>query len=167
MFKRILVPTDFSETSDAAFEYARRLAARFHATLRLLHVVDDVIVAGPLSPECEGYTRAGSPTGEELLQEVREQLALRIRQADRAGLSAAADATFGQATRTIVNYASNTGCDLIVMGTHGRTGLAHALMGSVAEHVVRTARCPVLTVRSAPNAAAAQIDDRRSATAAA
>ena len=151
MFTRILVPIDFSEPSGAALEYARSVAAKFHGTLRLLHVVEDPIMPEALGSVPETFIGGSFTTRDDLLRQTRERLALLICDRDRATFGATTDAIFGHTERTIVRYATDSGCDLIVMGTHGRTGLAHVLMGSVAEHVVRTAPCPVLTVRAVPD----------------
>jgi nucleotide-binding universal stress UspA family protein len=148
MFNRILVPTDFSSTSDAALEYARVFAERFGGSLHLLHVVEDQYSAGPLGGEI--YAQQTTATLTTLVQEARERLTHRINALDRSRFGATTEVIVGTAMRTIAEYADDNGYDLIVMGTHGRTGLAHVLMGSVAEHVVRTATCPVLTVRTAP-----------------
>jgi nucleotide-binding universal stress UspA family protein len=82
-----------------------------------------------------------------MLMQARERLAQVMKVAERAHIRVTADAVIGMPASAIVDYAAATGTSLVVMGTHGRTGLAHLLMGSVAEHVVRTAPCPVLTVR--------------------
>ena len=145
MFNRILVPTDFSPPSDAALEYARILAAKFGATLRILHVIDDpsdssVFVSDSFAPSTEDI-RMG------LIEQARKRLNRLTTMVDRSRYHAHIDAVVGTPATTIVDYAMTTGTSLIVMGTHGRTGLAHLLMGSVAEQVVRTAPCPVLTVR--------------------
>ena len=145
MFSRILVPTDFSPPSDAALEYARILAAKFDSTLQILHVIDDptassAFVADGFAPSTEDI-RTG------LLEQARTRLDHLMNLVDRSRYHAHADAVLGLPPASIVDYATATGTSLIVMGTHGRTGLAHLLMGSVAEQVVRTAPCPVLTVR--------------------
>ena len=145
MFSRILVPTDFSPPSDAALEYARLLAAKFGASLRLLHVIDDPSASSDFV--ADGFAPSTQSIREELLADARDRLAHVMNLADRAHLHAMADAVIGMPAAAIVDYAAATGTSLIVMGTHGRTGLAHLLMGSVAEQVVRTAGCPVLTVR--------------------
>jgi universal stress protein A len=145
MFNRILVPTDFSPSSDAAFEYARILAAKFGSSLQLLHVIDEpnassAFVADGFAPNTENIR-------EGMLMQARERLAQVMKVAARAHIRVTADAVIGMPASAIVSYAAATGTSLVVMGTHGRTGLAHLLMGSVAEHVVRTAPCPVLSVR--------------------
>lgn len=147
MFTRILVPTDFSATSDAALDYARTLAERFGASLHLLHVVDNAYLSGDMASEM--YTPAISSIREALLKDVEGRLALRLPDGDRKRFRGTTQALVGTGARTIVDYAAAHGIDLIVMGTHGRSGLAHLLMGSVAERVVRLAPCPVLTVRQA------------------
>ena len=160
MFNRILVPTDFSPPSDAALEYARILAMTYGSTLRILHVVDDP------SASSEFVADSFAPSTEEiregLLTEARERLAHVMSAADRTRFHVHGDAVIGLPAQAIVEHAAATGADLIVMGTHGRTGLAHLLMGSVAEHVVRSATCPVLTVRQhlETEAAPATLEER-------
>jgi nucleotide-binding universal stress UspA family protein len=143
--KNVLVATDFSEPSATALEYGRALARTFHASLHVIHVVDSAVLQGML-PDA-----APSNYGE-LLQELedsrRRQLEATVRDDDRRELNA----TPVLRSRTgpaagIVSYARGANIDLIVMGTHGRGGWSHLIMGSVAEKVVRTAPCPVLTVR--------------------
>ena len=145
MITRILVPTDFSEPSEAALEYARTIARQFGATFHLLHVVEAPVVTGPFSSEMYIPEPPGLVT--ELIQEAKLRLARRLLPSDKVHYSATKEVIVGLAAKTIVQCAGEQKFDLIVMGTHGRTGLAHMLMGSVAEHVVRSAPCPVLTVR--------------------
>jgi len=148
MFTRILVPTDFSEPSDAALEYARALADKFGATLHLLHVIEPGYATGTFSNEA--YIAVEAPGSYEMLvKEAQAKFAYRVFPSDRARHGATTEVMTGMSAATIVEFARDQHIDLIVMGTHGRTGLAHLLMGSVAEHVVRTASCPVLTVRQA------------------
>jgi universal stress protein A len=145
MFSRILVPTDFSPASDAALEYARILAARFGSSLRILHVIDDPTASSDFVADGFAPSTENIRTG--LLEHARGRLEQLLNLVDRTRYHAHTDAVMGLPANTIVDYANATGSSLIVMGTHGRTGLAHLLMGSVAEQVVRTAPCPVLTVR--------------------
>jgi len=145
MFSRILVPTDFSPPSDAALEYARILAAKFGSSLEILHVVDDPTAASDYVPD--GFAPSTPGIRSALLDNARHRLDRLMNLVDRSRYHAHADAVLGLPAASIVDYANATGIGLIVMGTHGRTGLAHLLMGSVAEQVVRTAPCPVLTVR--------------------
>jgi nucleotide-binding universal stress UspA family protein len=145
MFSRILVPTDFSPPSDAALEYARILATKFGSTLRILHVIDDPSASSDFV--ADGFAPSTEDIQAGLLEQARRRLNGLMNLVDRSRYNAHADAVLGTPAGAIINYASATGTSLIVMGTHGRTGLAHLLMGSVAEQVVRTAPCPVLTVR--------------------
>jgi len=142
-FTRILVPTDFSEPSDAALDCARSLQVQFGASIHLLHVLEEEQIAGPFGAEV--FVTESPEAREGRLRDARERLAHRISPADRASGRMTTEVLFGQVASTIVNYASDNGFDLVVMGTHGRTGLAHLLMGSVAERVIRSAACPVLT----------------------
>jgi nucleotide-binding universal stress UspA family protein len=151
MFTRILVPTDFSEPSDAALDYARAMAAKFGSTLQLLHVVEAPFVSGPFASEV--YVSEMPAVQMELFEDAKARLGHRLTPSDRARLHATSEIICGGSARSIIDYAAERGIDLIVMGTHGRSGMAHLLMGSVAEKVVRGAPCPVLTVRTAPAAA--------------
>jgi len=155
--RRILVPTDFSLTSDAALAYARQFAERFGATLQLLHVLQDPFLNGPLSSETYLTERPGVRTT--IMEEAKSRLAHRLTARDCDVFGARTEVVFGRDAETIVEYAADRGVDLIVMGTHGRTGMAHLLLGSVAERVVRTAHCPVLTVRSEPRAESVHMPD--------
>ena len=130
MFRRILVPTDFSAPSDAALEYARGLAAIFGASLHLLHVADDSLVAGSFSPIPEVYVGPDSLTScKDVLTDAHERLAHRVTSNDRARFRATTEVMFGRAAETIADYAADNGFDLIVMGTHGRSGLAASVHG--------------------------------------
>ena len=145
MFRRILVPTDFSPTSDAALEYARILAAKFGSSVQILHVIDDPTAASEFVPD--GFAPSTDGIRTALLDQAHTRLERVMNLVDRSRHHAHAEAVLGLPAQSIIDYATATGTGLIVMGTHGRTGLAHLLMGSVAEQVVRTAPCPVLTVR--------------------
>ncbi len=141
--KKILVPMDFSECSDAALKYARALREAFGASLHLLHVVQDPYTQ-PWAAEA-----FPAPLGEMLQQwqeQARTRLAGLLDEKDRA--SATIGTVVGSPFYEIVRYAVEQEIDLIVIGTHGRGPVAHMLLGSVAEKVVRKAPCPVLTVRS-------------------
>jgi nucleotide-binding universal stress UspA family protein len=148
-FARILVPVDFSPTSESAIEHAQELAARFDACIELLHIVEDPIASGAWELDASYLTIPELldrfvEDAERRLGEVRSQLM-------DAGITVETHVVTGTPARGIVHVAQEDGCDLIVMGTHGRTGLSHMLMGSVAERVIRTAVCPVLTVRHRPS----------------
>lgn len=137
MVTRILVPVDSSPASNAALTYARMLAHRFGASLHLLHVGENL------------FLRAGSADPRSLDAGARRGLNDRLTEPERLRGATATVTRSDDAASEIVAHAHSADIDLIVMGTHGRTGLAHAVMGSVAEAVVRSAPCPVLTVRSA------------------
>jgi nucleotide-binding universal stress UspA family protein len=147
--QHVLVPIDFSATAEQALAYAIALAQQLHARLTLLHVLD-------LTPVTMEDMPAGMTTtylddletdAQHLLQASRERV-------QRAGLQAESLLVQGTPTQTIVDTAGEQRVDLIIMGTHGRTGLAHVFLGSVAEHVVRQGPCPVLVVRRAPDTSA-------------
>ena len=142
---RILVPTDFSTTSDAALEFAKTVAQTFGASLHLLHVFEDPIVAG-------GFTEAYAPLPSDLrasmVEDARKQLAKRLPDEERVRFRATTEVVSGFPAMGIVEYAQDHQIDLIVMGTHGRSGMSHLFVGSVAERVVRLAACPVLTVHA-------------------
>jgi nucleotide-binding universal stress UspA family protein len=140
----ILVPTDFSPTSEAALRYAADMALTLRARLYLMHVpgkTGEHFEANFPHGQFEAAARKGlsSFLTQEEIDRLRPEYAVRV----------------GTPAEEIVRYADFCDVDLIIMGTHGRTGLAHALMGSVAEQVVRVAPCPVLLVRAPKRAAVA------------
>lgn len=143
-FRKILVPIDFSETAETALHYAKELARQSGGELHLLHVVDDpmLLAAWPMV--------AGGPaveTGDEGAA-LREQLEHLMAPRERTQMRTEVHVIVGDPTGfAISRYAAENEFELIVMGTHGRGALAHAVLGSVAEHVVRSAPCPVLTIR--------------------
>jgi nucleotide-binding universal stress UspA family protein len=159
---RILVPTDFSARSDEALDLARVLQLRFGASIHLLHVLEDEPTAGPFG--AEAFVTEAPEVRAARLGDARERLSHRVSSADRASGRVTSEVVVGRAAATTVDYAGDNGFDLVVMGTHGRTGLAHLLMGSVAERVVRGAPCPVLTTRGA--GPCAEVPDTRHETAA-
>jgi nucleotide-binding universal stress UspA family protein len=142
---RILVPTDFSETSDAALTYGKTLAETFGASLHLVHVFEDPNMVATYAPEV--YVPLPPAARESALKDVEEGLAERMSASEKKRFSGTTEIVTGLTAKQIVQYAKEHAVDLIVMGTHGRRGVAHLMLGSVAEHVVRTAPCPVLTVR--------------------
>jgi universal stress protein A len=143
--KRILVPTDFSQPADGALTYALDLARTLGATVSLVHVFDDE--SGIHSGE---YVPMPAEKRNEILADLRRRLNDVVAKRGHSELNP--EVLIGPIARSIVESARDSKADLIVMGTHGRHGMAHLLLGSVAERVVRTATCPVLTVR--PPAAA-------------
>jgi len=141
-WKTICCPIDFSDASRAAMEVAADLARRFGARLTLLHAYP---VPGYTFPD--GSVVASPRMLQELAEQAARHLAEWQQQAQRLGAPAVDIHTaVGEPAAEIVAWAKEQKLDLLVLGTHGRTGLEHALMGSVAERVVRRARCPVLTV---------------------
>ncbi len=139
----ILAPTDFSEFSKKAIDYAFGLAQQFGAKLSLLHVIE--MPAFPV----EGFVPPGPGATllEDLERQARLDLAGLLPEAKAAKVEVVRLVVMGKPYREIVETAAAENVDLIVMATHGRTGLSHLLIGSVAERVVRTAPCPVLTLR--------------------
>jgi universal stress protein A len=141
---RILVPTDFSKHSEVALTYAAALAEKFGAQLLLLHVVQDlalfipdaVAVAPPIAAPVEQFAAAA-----------REALERVARADNLKRLNVRREVREGTPFYEIIRFAKEGDVDLIVMGTHGHSGLTHVLLGSVTEKVVRKAPCPVLTVR--------------------
>jgi nucleotide-binding universal stress UspA family protein len=143
---RVLVPVDFSPSSRAALEYGTFLAGRFAAALEVLHVWEPPGYVGPdalaLLPVASGRT-GWEQTRSELMREVELFVG---KTGPRPGhLSVRVEA--GEPSDAILSSAKDGGADLIVMGTHGRTGLSRLLIGSVAEAVLRRSTCPVLTIR--------------------
>ena len=143
--KNILVATDFSEPSDAALTYGRALARNFQATLHVVHVVANVSSA---IYGVEGYVVSMPALQKEIEGAARTQLEnLLVDNDERPLPTRQVLLTSSSPASAIVEYAKREGIDLIVTGTHGRGAVAHLVMGNVAERVVRTAPCPVLTVR--------------------
>lgn len=142
--ERILVPTDMSEFSEHALRYACEFARRFGADLHLLNVVQDVVA---MVPEPGMAFPAPGEYMQELEQASREALEKIPDPAWVDGVSVVREIRVGTPFVEVVRYAKSEDIDLIVIGTHGRSGLAHVLLGSTAERVVRKAPCPVLSVR--------------------
>ncbi len=145
--KTIVLPTDGSECSAKAMTYALSFAKQYGARVVALHVIDR---------RWEDQTRvAFAEVGQDLTQKIRkgyEEEARRILQevvaaADKAGVSVETRVLAGIPFEEIVRVGKDVSADLIIMGTHGRAGMSHLLLGSVAEKVVRRSPCPVLTVR--------------------
>jgi len=141
--KRILFPTDFSDCSRRAQEYACALAEQFQAELHVLHVLVDVALMmpepGSMAMMPQNYLLELKQTAEKALEGLLAPSWTQGRRVVRA-------TRMGNPFVEISKYASERDIDLIVIGTHGRSALMHVLLGSVAERVVRKAPCPVLTV---------------------
>lgn len=141
--RRILLPTDFSPPAKEAAEYAMAFADRFGAELHLFHVVPQVM---PYDDASGMWITTGNET-EQLLEAAEEQLRKNVLDPQWSAEHPVIHKTIlGFAVDEILMYAKENDIDLIVMGTHGYSWLAHMLIGSVAEKVVRMATCPVLTI---------------------
>ena len=140
--QHFLVPLDFSASADHALEYALTLATRLQARLTLLH-----IIYLPRMVEVDI-----TPYQEQMEAGAQQAMDAYLKRAQDAGVEARIEMARGVPFREIVEMAKAKNIDLIIMGTHGRTGLQHALLGSVAEKVVRLAPCPVLVTRHIDNA---------------
>ena len=149
---RILVPVDFSAHSEKAIRYATTLANKFGARLSLLHVIEDPFVTGAW--QAEVFVPHIPELLNDLISAAETQMAEHKKQLAAHGFLIETLVITGRPASAIVEEASAGRFDLIVMGTHGRTGLSHALLGSVAERVVQKAPCAVLTVRDPVPAAA-------------
>ena len=148
MFARILVPTDFSAPAEAAVAYGRKMADQFDAALHLLHIAENP------------FLRAGFADPRSLDEAAARWLQDRLSEADRRRGAVTIVEQSDEPASAILRYAKSNNIDLIVIGTHGRTGLARAALGSVAESVVRVAPCPVLTVHSAESATITVVSER-------
>lgn len=144
--RHILVPHDFSDTAEHALSFALDLAGKLEARITVLHAFEPPNYGYP-----DGLTVTVEVTGNirRAAQAALEGVVTRVR---RPGVEVRAFLREGTPWREIDACAKELQVDLIVMGTHGRQGLARALLGSVTEKVVRTAPCPVLTVRGPENA---------------
>jgi len=142
--KRIMVPTDFFESSKKAIDYAVDLAKRYNAELILLSVVDDRIFQdGFLDAFIEQEViRSRNGVVEERLKAIKKEITDK-----EPSLKVRWKMSLGIVFTEILHYAKEENVDLIVMGTHGTTGLAHVLIGSTTEKIVRKATCSVLVVR--------------------
>lgn len=138
--KRILLPTDFSDTAAHTLGYAREMAERFGAQVHVLHVVADP------TPQ-DWAIGATALVVSDLLKTWEADAERRLAEIFLDGIETVRAIRVGHAFVEILQYATDNAIDMIVMGTHGRGPVQHLLLGSVAETVVRKAPCPVLTVR--------------------
>jgi nucleotide-binding universal stress UspA family protein len=138
--RRVLVPVDFSDASDAAVQHGKEIAQTYGAEIDLLHVVEE-----PFYPPAYGPDVTSFPT-QEVVERVEEQLAEMAR--EEIGYEhVMVQAATGSPSSEILNYVKENDADLVVMATHGRTGLEHVVLGSVAERVLRQSPVPVFTVK--------------------
>jgi len=145
--KRMLVPTDFSATSDLALEYAVDIAVRYGASIHLLHVLEDPAFTTGYP---DGFFAELPALRVQMTEEAERRLKALATDCAKANAVATVKVVVGRPAKAIAQEATERGSDLVVMGTHGRSGFAHLVLGSVAERVVRIAPCPVLTVRDTP-----------------
>jgi nucleotide-binding universal stress UspA family protein len=142
MFKKLIVALDGSRCAEAAFEVALDMAETQRATLAICSVIDPIMIAGTAPP---------SPAMEIVIDDMerfaKKLVADAVETASKRGIVASGGTCAGAPAFEIVRYAKEAGADAIVMGTHGRSGLKHFLMGSVAETVLREAKVPVIVVR--------------------
>jgi nucleotide-binding universal stress UspA family protein len=144
MFNKIVVALDGSDSAQQAFSLALRLAQAENAELGICSVVDPIVIGGttPPSPAMDIVIR-------DMEIEARRLVTDAVERAHRAGVRASGQARSGVAAFEVLRYADRFKADLIVMGTHGRRGIKHLLMGSVAEVVLRESSVPVLVVHAA------------------
>jgi nucleotide-binding universal stress UspA family protein len=140
--QRFLVPIDFSEYANQALEYALTLAGKLDARVTLLHVIQSVPLGGVDMGVTLPYTYL-----QDLEAEIMQSMEACLARVTAAGREGDIVVVHGVPFHEILETAKSQKVDLIVMGTHGRTGLQHILLGSVAEKVVRLAPCPVLIAR--------------------
>lgn len=147
----LLVPVDFSDDADQALAYAIELAQNLRARITLVHVIH-------LTPLAMGDIGATTlvPYLEDMERTAQEYIQAALERVHRAGLEGDSVLVQGLPFQAIIETARDQNVDLVVMGTHGRTGLTHVLMGSVAEKVVRLAPCPVLVTRGTSDTPAAE-----------
>lgn len=141
--KTIVVPTDFSKISFSAFEYARNMAEKMNAEIHLIHVMEKnpPLLAGQYS----------GATEEEKLISMEKELRASLRETagvlrEESNVRITEVFRIGTDYEEIVSYSKEINSDLIVIATHGRTGIFHTLLGSVAEKVIRFSKCPVLVI---------------------
>lgn len=144
--KTVLVPTDFSEASESALRYGKAMAEAFGASLHVVHVMEDLLAHAWAA---EVYVSSMPQLRDEIEKESRQRLGALLAEDERQRLRVQTALLAGNPFIEIIRYAKSHDVDLIVMGTHGRGPIAHMLLGSVAEKVVRKSPCPVLTVREA------------------
>jgi nucleotide-binding universal stress UspA family protein len=144
--ERILIPTDFSDTAAVAMDYATELSVVLGAQLHVLHVVENTNPTGGWTAG-KRYTPPPASLTEGMEREVRNELQLLVEKRKPPLVDPMIDVKTGSPLVEIVRYAEEQAIDLIVMGTHGHGPIAHILLGSVADNVIRRAPCPVLTIR--------------------
>jgi universal stress protein A len=148
IWKTILVPHDFSSSANHAVAIARDEAKAHGAKLMLLHVIDLPTAIKPDTVIVPDDTGAPINVKDYAIRKAEEHLVDLAARVAKDGVSAETFLRLGKPEDEIIKFATENNVDLIAMGTHGRTGLAHMLVGSVAERVVRMSKCAVLTIRA-------------------
>lgn len=138
--KNILFPTDFSESAENASQYAISLAKKYGSRIYVIHVVEPFTYTTDFGLDYSAQYREMEATAKKMLDEV-------VASIRKAGLDVEGVVVSGKPFLEITRFAKEEHVDLIVMATHGRTGIEHMLLGSVAERVVRKSPCPVLTIK--------------------
>lgn len=144
--QQLLVPVDFSETSQKALDFAIELGQALQARLLLLHVIEAPVLGG--GPGEMGMATAYAEVIEQIEADASRNLEDALQRARKAGLECTGELMHGAPFQQIIDVADRQQVDLIVMGTRGHTGLKHLILGSVAEKAVRLAACPVLVTPS-------------------
>jgi nucleotide-binding universal stress UspA family protein len=144
--KKILLATDFSDCARTAEQYSLAFASQFQAELHVLNVVIDTVM---MTPESGTSLLLAANYLDEIKNQSKAAVDRIVAAAVKQGLACIGETRLGNPPFDIVNYATEHGIDLIIVGTHGRGGFMHLLLGSCAEKVVRKAQCPVLTVHPA------------------
>jgi nucleotide-binding universal stress UspA family protein len=139
--KTILVPVDFTETSDKALDFAIDLATKLEASVTVMHAYEIPVIGFP-----DGALVATVDIATRIQEAAQKGLEASVEQRKDRGVPIASVLRDGVAWEEIRAVAEETHADLIVIGTHGRRGIARALLGSVAENVIRTVKTPVLTI---------------------
>jgi len=144
-YNRILAPTDFSESGTQAVHTAAEFARKFHAELHVLHIVAPYVYYNEMPemmmPPIEDFTEELVASGNKRLESLAAELGKDLR------IFTHLEESIERPAATICRFAGELPADLIVIGSHGHTGLMHVLLGATAEHVVRQAKCPVLVTK--------------------
>jgi nucleotide-binding universal stress UspA family protein len=143
--RAVLAPTDFSHHAERAVRFACELAEKFGATLHLLHVLPEVIA--PVGPDPSLVTALPAEYYQDAEQDSLKALSKVVDSTWSCPAKVETAVLWGDAVDGITSYAKDHAIDMIVVATHGRTGLSHVLLGSVAERIVRESTCPVLSIR--------------------
>jgi len=154
-FKIIVVPTDFSDHSLRALPYAVSLAEKFRARLKVVFVSEPALQVADVA--WVGIDERSM--SQEHIQEARRNLERIALEQVPTDVPVDAEVLTGDAVEAVISYARDVNADLIIMATHGRGGISHMLMGSVAEQIVRKAPCPVLTLKQPMSVSAAEAEE--------